>query len=114
MSARSVTKTLIKLVVPHPIRESQMIVRWMAARQFSIRWLLHGVRTISFEPNANCHSYLQMLCFKNGVGCEIAPVAFGSWEGTATLSFSPGEEWLGTTRGHGREFPQHIEVCQRT
>jgi len=82
--------------------------------QFSIRWLLHDVRTISFEPNPNCHPYFQMFCLKNRVRCEIEPVALGSSEGTATLFFSPREEWLGTICDHTRVFARHIEVRQRT
>jgi FkbM family methyltransferase len=82
--------------------------------QFSIRWLVHGVRTISFEPNPACHPYLDMLSQRNGVRSEIVPVALGEWGGATTLSFSPGEEWLGTTSGGGGKFVEHIEVPQRT
>ena len=177
-------KSLIKLVIPHPIAESQRIVRWMAARrfrallhfgyallpqqqkarahalfstlfrnydghfkdgkwkidfcnrscghllhrarprlvfdvgacygQFSIRWLVHGVRTISFEPNPRCHSYFRMLCHTNGVRYELVPVALGSSEGTARLWFAPAEEWLGTTSGQRHQFDEQIQVAQRT
>ena len=82
--------------------------------QFSIRWLVHGVRTISFEPNPRCHSYFRMLCHTNGVRYELVPVALGSSEGTARLWFAPAEEWLGTTSGQRHQFDEQIQVAQRT
>jgi len=63
----------------------------------SIIFLVHGVRTILFEPNPRCHSHLQRFCAENGVTCELEPVAVGSRLGVVDLWYPEGEEWLGTT-----------------
>jgi FkbM family methyltransferase len=83
---------------------------------FSIRWLVHGIRTISFEPNPVCNEYLRTVSRRNGVTPCIEEVALGAEESRVTLSFPPGQEWLGTTRitaGAGTSLRQ-IEVEQWT
>lgn len=62
----------------------------------SILFLVHGIRTISFEPNAKCHKFFQNLCSHNGVPCPIEPLAVGRQEGVVELWFPETEEWLGT------------------
>ena len=63
----------------------------------SLLFLVHGVRTVSFEPNPNCHESIKELCAANGVRPTLEPVAVGANEGTIELWFPEREEWLGTT-----------------
>jgi len=63
----------------------------------SLLFLVHGVRTVSFEPNPNCHESIRELCAANGVMPVLEPVAVGASEGTIELWFPEREEWLGTT-----------------
>jgi FkbM family methyltransferase len=62
----------------------------------SIFFLVHGIRTLSFEPNLNCHSYIKRLCDLNGCSCEIQSIALADKEGTAELFFPENDTWLGT------------------
>lgn len=64
----------------------------------SILLLSQGVRTLSFEPNPNCHPYLERVARLNGFATDIRAVALSEAPGTAELSFPPGETWLGTVR----------------
>jgi FkbM family methyltransferase len=63
----------------------------------SLLFLVHGVRTISFEPNPNCHACIKDLCSANGVTPTLEPVAVGASEGSIDLWFPESHEWLGTT-----------------
>ena len=56
----------------------------------SLRWLVHGVRTVSFEPNPACHAWFRECCERNGVQPEIHGVAVADNAGTAELAV-PGE-----------------------
>jgi FkbM family methyltransferase len=63
----------------------------------SIMFLLHGVPTVSFEPNPRCHEYFRKLARRNKVPCDIQPVALGAGEGSIEMSFPERETWLGST-----------------
>jgi FkbM family methyltransferase len=63
----------------------------------SLIFLVHGVRTVSFEPNPGCHEFIRAICDANGVQPDIRPVALGEREGEVELAFPPGETWLGTS-----------------
>lgn len=52
----------------------------------SLRWLAHGVRAISFEPNPACHPWFRECCARNGVQPEIHAVAVADKPGTAELA----------------------------
>lgn len=62
----------------------------------SLMFLVHGIESWSFEPNASCHERFRALCRLNGVEPRIIHAAVAQAEGTATLSFPAGETWLGT------------------
>lgn len=77
----------------------------------SLLFLVHGVPTVSFEPNARCHEYFRQLAALNNVPCDLREVALGAEEGWTDLSFPEGETWLGSSnaevqgelsRTHGR------------
>lgn len=63
----------------------------------SILFRVHGVPTISFEPNPNCHQFMRDVCALNGVECALEPVAIGANGGTVDLWFPEHHEWFGTT-----------------
>ena len=52
----------------------------------SLRFLVHGVRVVSFEPNAACHGWFRACCRRNGVEPEIHAVAIADKSGTAELA----------------------------
>jgi FkbM family methyltransferase len=64
----------------------------------SILFLVCGVRTISFEPNALCHRSFRELCLMNNVIPQIEEVALGVSNEPLQLSFPQGAEWLGSTK----------------
>ena len=51
----------------------------------SLKFLVAGVRTISFEPNPMCHRYLEACARLNRVACEIYALALGDGVGTTEL-----------------------------
>jgi len=63
----------------------------------SVFFLVHGVPTVSFEPNVRCHDYFRKLAARNGVPCDIQHVALGAEEGWAEIFFPEREIWLGST-----------------
>ena len=63
----------------------------------SALFLLHGIPTVSFEPNPRCHQYFQKLTERNHVPGDLQPVALGATEGWADISFPERETWLGST-----------------
>jgi FkbM family methyltransferase len=69
----------------------------------SLLFLVHGVRTVSFEPNANCHSYLRRVCELNNLKCDIQPFALSDMEGFTELWFPERQTWMGTTDANTRE-----------
>lgn len=63
----------------------------------SLLFLVHGIETISFEPNSSCHAYFQELCAFNNVTPRLSAVALGSKRGYADLSYPRRYTWLGST-----------------
>lgn len=62
----------------------------------SLLWLVHGVRTISVEPNPRCRAYFETICRLNGVRSGLRPYALSDAQGTAELWFPETETWLGS------------------
>jgi FkbM family methyltransferase len=62
----------------------------------SLPLLVHGVRTVSIEPNPLCHAFFIDLCAVNGVTADLRKVALGEEEGTVRLAYPVDETWLGT------------------
>jgi len=82
----------------------------------SLLFLVHGVRTVSFEPNPACHALFRSICEANDVEPDLRALALGEQEGSVVLTFPPGLTWLGTTkpevgaeRGAGRPM-ETVEV----
>jgi len=69
----------------------------------SLLFLAHGVRTISFEPNPECHGYLQSVCRLNRLPCDIRALALSDQEGPAELWFPKHQTWMGTTDAEARD-----------
>jgi FkbM family methyltransferase len=63
----------------------------------SMMFLIHGVPTVSFEPNPRCHEYFRKLGRRNRVQCDIQQVALGAAEGWVQVAFPDRETWLGST-----------------
>lgn len=86
----------------------------------SILFLIHGIPTISFEPNRNCHQFFRGLCETNHVDYKLEPVAVGAEQGTVELWFPEKREWLGTTdpavkdRLQSEDEVSKLEVLQIT
>jgi FkbM family methyltransferase len=63
----------------------------------ALRFLVHGARVLSFEPNPECHPWLRAWCAANGVACELERAAVGERAGRTVLAFPEGRTYLGTT-----------------
>jgi FkbM family methyltransferase len=63
----------------------------------STMFLVHGVPTVSFEPNPRCHEYFRKLARRNSLLCDIQQLALGAEEGWVEISFPDEETWLGST-----------------
>lgn len=62
----------------------------------SLIFLVHGVRTISFEPNPACHDYFRECGRLNGVVVDIRDVVVGDSHDAVDLVFAEGETWNGS------------------
>jgi FkbM family methyltransferase len=62
----------------------------------SLIFLVHGVRTISFEPNPACHDYFRECGRLNGVAVDIRDVVVGDSHNTVDLLFAERETWNGS------------------
>jgi FkbM family methyltransferase len=62
----------------------------------SLRFLAHGVYTVSFEPNPACHAYLRECGVLNGLRPEIHGAAVADDSGSAELAAPMNETYLGT------------------
>lgn len=84
----------------------------------TLLFLAHGIKTVSFEPNPNCHPYLRHISELNDLTCEIQPLALGATEGSVDLWFPENDTWFGTTdpftRDRLSEELTRIEVQQAT
>lgn len=85
----------------------------------SVLFLVHGIETVTFEPNPACHEAFRALCGANGVEPRLIAAALGSERGSAQLSFPEGETWLGSiaepvTSALGRNHALRTIVVERT
>jgi len=62
----------------------------------SLLFLVHQIKTISFEPNTLCHDYFRRLGEANQVTPNLEPVALGERRGYVTLSYPRRDTWLGS------------------
>ena len=63
----------------------------------SLLFLVHGIESISVEPNPSCHHVFREICAVNGVNPRIEGVALGEVDGWTELCFPANETWLGST-----------------
>ncbi len=68
----------------------------------SLRFLAHGIRTLTVEPNPACHAYFRECCALNGLRPELHAVALGEATGRAELAFPRDATYLGTTAARAR------------
>ena len=86
----------------------------------AIRFLVHGIRVVAFEPNPACRAYFEAWCASNGVTPEIVTAAVGDRPGTAELTVPDGATYMGTTsddvkaRWGGRDDVTTIKVAMVT
>jgi FkbM family methyltransferase len=64
--------------------------------QNSILFLVHGIRTISFEPNPSCHEYFAQTASLNRVKPDIRNVAVGDSHSPLQILFAEGQTWNGS------------------
>ncbi len=62
----------------------------------SLLFAMQGVRTVSFEPNPECHGYLRQVARMNQLNCDVQALALGEKEDSVELLFPDGETWLGS------------------
>jgi len=63
----------------------------------SLLFLIHNIKTITYEPNSSCHDYFRKVCELNNVRSRLEAVALGDSEGYVELSYPEKDTWLGTT-----------------
>jgi FkbM family methyltransferase len=64
--------------------------------QNSILFLVHGIRTISFEPNPVCHEYFAQIAHLNQVKPDIRNLAVGDSHRPLRILFADGKPWNGS------------------
>ena len=75
----------------------------------SLLFLVHQIKTLTFEPNSSCHSYFMGLCKLNHVTPNLEPVALGEEKGYAVLSYPERDAWLGSTNA---EVAKNLALTQ--
>ncbi|MDX2255039.1 MAG: FkbM family methyltransferase [Pseudanabaenaceae cyanobacterium bins.39] len=63
----------------------------------SLLFLVHGINTLTFEPNSSCHIFFKNLCELNGVQPNLQPIALGETDSHVELSYPIHDTWLGST-----------------
>lgn len=63
----------------------------------SLLFLVHGIETITFEPNSSCHDHFRIMCRLNGVKPHIKGVALGKRVGFVELYYPERDTWSGST-----------------
>lgn len=63
----------------------------------SLLFLMQGIKTISFEPNTLCTTYLKEVCTLNNITPHIEEVALGNNNGYIELGYTEEDTWLGST-----------------
>lgn len=64
----------------------------------SVLFLVHGIKTITFERNSSCHDYFVKTCNLNNVTPKLERVALGASEGNVVLAYPKRDTWLGSTK----------------
>lgn len=64
----------------------------------SLMFLVHGVKTLAFEPNPECHADFELLCAANRVATQLEGVALGAQPGEVELLYPERDTWLGVVR----------------
>jgi len=64
----------------------------------SLLFLVHGVQSLTFEPNRACHDYFRNACALNHVTPKLEPVALGEERGEVEFSYPERDTWLGSTK----------------
>ena len=111
-------KRTYESVIRSPLRPELFIDVGSNYGTHSILFLVHGIETLSFEPNVACHEYFRELCSLNRVTPRLEGVALADGHGVADLSFPETETWLGTTnpeirrRLNARKMLTHRRVQQ--
>ena len=84
----------------------------------SLLMLVHGVNTVTFEPNPSCAPVFEELCRANGVRGRWEAIALGEAEGEVELCFDERDTWSGSTSGTpaeaGEGTRRRIRVPQTT
>jgi FkbM family methyltransferase len=62
----------------------------------SMFFLIHKVKTISFEPNPFCHEVAEKISKSNNLNLKIENVGIGSEKGTKLLTFPKNDTGLGS------------------
>jgi FkbM family methyltransferase len=62
----------------------------------SLLFLVHHIKTMTFEPNTSCHDYFREICKLNRVTPKLEPVALGERDGYVELSYPERDTWLGS------------------
>lgn len=63
----------------------------------SVLFLVHGIKTITFEPNSSCRDYFSKICGLNHVTPILESVALGACNGHVELKYPKHDTWLGST-----------------
>lgn len=80
----------------------------------SLLFLVHGIKTITFEPNASCHKYFLEICALNHVECRLEPVALSNCDGKVRLIFPERDTWLGSIDGDTQDkILQHSSIIRQ-
>jgi FkbM family methyltransferase len=64
----------------------------------SLLFLVHGVQTITFEPNTSCHEYFRKICRLNHVTPNLESVALGEYKDEVDFCYPKRDTWLGSTK----------------
>lgn len=62
----------------------------------SLLFLVHGIQTITFEPNSSCHGYFIKVCQLNHVTPKLEDVALGERQRIVELAYPKRNTWLGS------------------
>jgi FkbM family methyltransferase len=81
----------------------------------SLIFLVHNIRTITFEPNTSCHREFRIYCELNRVQPRVEPVALGEHEDVVELWYPEHSSWLGSTNKDAQSELRVIakNVCQK-
>jgi FkbM family methyltransferase len=85
----------------------------------SLLFLVHGIPTITFEPNPECNAGFRKLAAANAIEPRIEPFALGAAPGEVVLTYPARDSWLGAIGGANRDAAaaadmKSVRVQQRT